>query len=86
MSASNGHFEHLTIDGDRWDLLAYRYYGDAAKQSVLLEANRSLFLDPVSVPPMILTSGIKLIVPVIEDDEIDDSDLPPWKRGVSNYV
>lgn len=86
MVTSNGHFEHLTIDGDRWDLLAYRYYGDAAKQSVLLEANRSLFLNPVRVPLMILSSGIMLIVPIIDTDEIDDSDLPPWKRGVSNYV
>ena len=43
MTTSNGYFEHVTIDSERWDLLAYRYYGDAAKQSVLLEANRKLF-------------------------------------------
>ena len=35
---------------------------------------------------MILSSGITLIVPVIEADEINDSDLPPWKRKVGNYV
>lgn len=85
MTASNGHFEHVTIDGDRWDLLAYRYYGDASKQSVLLAANRRLFLDPVRVPPMILASGIKLVIPVIDADEVDDSDLPPWKRKARSY-
>lgn len=85
MTTSNGYFEHVTIDGDRWDLLAYRYYGDAAKQSVLLEANRQLFIDPIRVPPMILSSGIKLIIPLIDDDEIDDGDLPPWKRKGGGY-
>ncbi|MEI4920417.1 tail protein X, partial [Klebsiella pneumoniae] len=24
------YLEHLTRDGDRWDLLAWHYYGDAA--------------------------------------------------------
>lgn len=85
MTPSNGHFEHVTIDGDRWDLLAYRYYGDAAKQSVLLEANRHLFVAPITVPPLILASGITLIVPVIDPDENNDADLPPWKRKVVNY-
>lgn len=85
MGTSNGHFEHLTIDGDRWDLLAYRYYGDVSKQSVLLTANRHLFLDPIQVPPLILSSGITLIVPVIEPDQVSDTDLPPWKRKDATY-
>ena len=79
------HFEHKTIDGDRWDLLAYRYYGDAGKQSILLEANRGLFLEPLIVPPMILSAGLTLIIPVIDEDDVDDSDLPPWKRTNPEY-
>lgn len=85
MSNSNGHFEHKTIDGDRWDLLAYRYYGDAAKQSVLLKANRALFLDPITVPPLILPAGLTLIVPVLDADDVDESLLPPWKRKETRY-
>lgn len=85
MTFPNGYLQHSTIDGDRWDLLAYQYYGDASKQSVLLDANRSLFLDPISVPPLILKSGITLIVPVLDEEEVDDSTLPPWKRAKPEY-
>lgn len=99
MTNSNGYFIHNTIDGDRWDLLAYRYYGDQHKQTVLLEANRDLFVDQslpspdgqspspplVVVPPMILPSGLALKVPVIDDSAIDESNLPPWKRTVPEY-
>ncbi|MEH6739582.1 MAG: tail protein X [Sulfitobacter sp.] len=85
MPAKMPHFTHLTIDGDRWDLLAYRYYGDANKQTVLLDANRRLFISPVVVPPLILSSGITLIIPVLEDDQVADIDLPPWKRSEASY-
>jgi phage tail protein X len=85
MRYPNGYFEYTTIDGDRWDLLAYRYYGDASKQNVLLDANRSLFINPIVVPPLILSSGLTLIVPVLDEETADDNDLPPWKRkGSSN--
>lgn len=85
MPHPNGYFEHETIAGDRWDLLAYRYYGDASKQTVLQDANKRLFLDPVTVPPLILPAGLTLIVPVLDADEVRDSDLPPWKRKEASY-
>ena len=85
MSYPNGHFEHVTIDGDRWDLLAYRYYGDVSKQSVLLDANRSLFIDPIVVPPLILPAGLSLVVPVLDAEEVDQNRLPPWKRQEATY-
>lgn len=85
MTNTLGHFEHTTIDGDRWDLLAYRFYGDAGKQAVLLDANRSLFADPITVPPLLLPAGLSLIVPVLESDEVDESTLPPWKRKDASY-
>ncbi|WP_299924182.1 tail protein X [uncultured Pelagimonas sp.] len=85
MTQSQGYFEHHTIDGDRWDLLAYRYYGDAAKQSVLLDANRVLFLDPPVVPPLLLPAGLTLIVPVLDPEVVDEAGLPPWKRQEQSY-
>lgn len=79
------YFEHRTIDGDRWDLIAYHYYGDATRQDVLLDANRHLFLHPVTVPPLILPAGLVLKVPVLDAEAADPDALPPWKRwGVTN--
>ena len=85
------YFEHHTIQGERWDLLAYRYYGDQHKQTVLIDANRALFVDQgeatprVVVPPMMLPSGLVLKIPVIEDVEVDETGLPPWKRSEPVY-
>ena len=30
---------YLTREGDRWDLIAYRVYGDVAKQDLIIAAN-----------------------------------------------
>lgn len=84
--ADRAYFEHRTIDGDRWDLLAHSYYGDASKQDVLLDANRSLFLAPVVVPPLILSAGLTLRIPVLDEDQVNESTLPPWKQSVPVYA
>ena len=86
IDTANGFFEHVTIDGDRWDLLAYRYYGDQHKMTVLLEANRNLFMEPLRIAPMILPAGLTLKVPLIEEETVDEAGLPPWKRSVPNYA
>ncbi len=83
--ADLGFFEHKTIDGDRWDLLAYHYYGDQYKQGFILEANRSLFLNPVTLPPLVLSAGLTLKIPVIDADEAGQTDLPPWKQDNPDY-
>lgn len=79
------YFEHRTLAGDRWDLLAYRYYGDPDKQTVLLAANRHLWLDALSVPPLILPRGLVLKVPVIVGEPNNVDALPPWKRANPTY-
>ncbi len=79
------YFEHRTIAGDRWDLLAYRYYGDQYKQTVILEANRHLILDDLAVPQLVLPQGITLKIPVIEEEATNTSLLPPWKRDNPDY-
>ncbi len=79
------YFEHRTVEGDRWDLLAYRYYGDQHKQTVLLEANRHLWRDQLGAPPPILPHGVTLKVPVIEAEAPNAGSLPPWKRDNPNY-
>lgn len=69
------HIEHLTVAGDRWDLLAYRYYGDPARIAPLAEANPHLRLLP-SLP-----GGLVLRVPMpVENETATTPGLPPWKR------
>lgn len=67
---------HHTKDGDRWDLLAWQYYGDTAYTSLIIEANPHLALE-VTIP-----SGNTVLIPLVEAaDAIEDIDkLPPWKR------
>lgn len=67
--------EHITKDGDRWDLLAWEYYGDATAYEGIVAANPSIKIDPI------LTSGIKLLIPVLTSAETNSTEgMPPWKR------
>jgi phage tail protein X len=67
--------EHITSDGDRWDLLAWRYYGDATQYERIIAANVNVNIVPV------LASGIALVIPVVEEGTTGASastELPPW--------
>ncbi|BDV42445.1 membrane protein [Geotalea uraniireducens] len=67
--------EHITSDGERWDWLAWEYYGDASRYEPIIAANPEVMITPV------LPAGIKLLIPIIADaDLVDTEDLPPWKR------
>lgn len=69
------HIRHLTTEGERWDLLAYRYYGDPHAYEQIILANPGLALRPV------LPGGLMVVVPVREaEDIVISEDLPPWKR------
>ncbi|MDA8449843.1 tail protein X [Acidovorax sp. GBBC 3332] len=69
------YIEHITADGDRWDTIAYRYYGDASLISPLAEANDHLQLLPV------LPAGLPVRVPLVGETEVMDAqELPPWMR------
>lgn len=66
--------EYITIDGDRWDTVAYKAYGDPMRYPEIAAANRTVALDAVLKP------GTRLNVPVLETVEVDTNLLPPWKR------
>lgn len=70
------YLEHITSAGERWDTLAWEYYGDAAQMSPIIEANPQLRILPA------LSAGLVVRVPVLEDDDLAlaEEDLPPWKR------
>lgn len=74
------YLEHLTVAGDRWDLLAWDYYGDASKDTLIIEENRELYATSLLSIPALLPTGLILRIPVIEQSALDDSQLPPWKR------
>ncbi len=75
------YFEHVTEIGDRWDLIAYDYYGDAKLIKKLLLANPEIVGDPDNPTPLVFNRGVTIRVPVLTADEIATSQLPPWKRS-----
>lgn len=71
--------EHITTEGERWDTLAWRYYGNPFAYSRIIEANPAVDISTR------LPSGLVLLIPIIAEDEsiaiLANEDLPPWKRS-----
>lgn len=67
------YLNHITTEGERWDLLAYRYYGNALLYERIVTANPHVPLTPT------LSSGLTLSIPLIEQQDLSE-DLPPWLR------
>jgi len=63
---------HITRAGERWDLLAWRYYGDPTDYSPIIMANPDVAIEPV------FDAGISIAVPIIQKSALV-VDLPPWK-------
>lgn len=64
--------KYTTIQGDMWDGIAVKIYGDESYLNVLLEANqeyRNIIIFP---------ANIGLVVPDITLTQ--SSKVPPWKR------
>lgn len=65
---------HVTVQGDRWDLLAWRYYRDPLAYERIIDANPGVPIAPV------LPGALRLVIPVLTTTDILTTDLPPWKR------
>lgn len=65
---------YTTQDGDRWDTIAYRAYGDALAMSEIIRANTHVPLDVELVP------GVEIFIPIKERPVKDKTLLPPWRR------
>jgi phage tail protein X len=72
--------QHITRDGDRWDLIAFDYYGDASLIAPLLKANAELLGHLDRPSPLVFDKGVTLRVPVLDVATTQQSQLPPWKR------
>ena len=64
---------HITSQGERWDLIAWRYYRDVSRTADLVAANPHAPYAPQ------LASGIRLVIPLIERATLKET-LPPWRR------
>lgn len=66
---------HVTRTGERWDLLAWRYYGDASSFNPIIMANPLIAIEPL------LEAGITIQVPVLSASNSQSIGLPPWKSA-----
>ena len=64
---------HVTTEGDHWDPLSTRYYGDPLAYEHIIAANPHVPLAAV------LPGGLMLSIPVIERTDLY-GELPPWLR------
>lgn len=64
---------YKTKNGDRWDTLAYKFYGDVFRQQPIIEANPDVAITPI------LPAGITLMIPVMETT-VQAQGLPIWKQ------
>jgi hypothetical protein len=73
MTTSGQFILHVTTSGERWDLLAWRYYGDPTDYSPIIVANPNVPIEPV------FDAGISIAVPILQKSVVVTADLPPWK-------
>lgn len=65
--------DYTTIQGDTWDMIAKKVYGDEKKLDVLMAANFD------SLDYVVFPAGVAVNIP--ELDRQADSDLPEWRKG-----
>ncbi|MCI1274369.1 MAG: tail protein X [Clostridiaceae bacterium] len=67
-------YSYITKDRDRWDLIAYKFYGNATKYEPIINANPNIPITPI------LEAGIKLKIPVLDENNSITFELPPWRN------
>ena len=71
----SGFIEHITRDGERWDLLAWRYYGDAYAYEGIIRANPEVPIIPI------LPANVRILIPVLDSPatlSAAPAGMPPW--------
>ncbi|MEX3629045.1 MAG: tail protein X [Burkholderia sp.] len=78
MSAPIQCIQHITLDGERWDTIAWHYYGDPTAYGPIIEANPAVDIKAT------LQGGIVLLIPIMTLDQVNaqqaNTNLPPWKQ------
>lgn len=65
---------YTTVQGDTWDLMAYKLYGDEGQMKLLYEANWE-YADILVFP-----AGIEIAVPDLPEEV--DEESPFWRQDV----
>ncbi|ACF12735.1 putative inner membrane protein [Chloroherpeton thalassium ATCC 35110] len=80
------YYEHITQENDRWDLIAEAYYADATRFPEIIKANLNLLMRlpeedlRVFCPAFpLLPAGVRVKVPVEDDETTVTQNLPPWR-------
>lgn len=63
---------YTTVQGDMWDAVAYRIYGDVKYISLLLAANPDL------LDIYVFSAGTKIILPELPEEYEDE--IPEWRK------
>lgn len=63
---------YSTVQGDTWDAIAHKLYGDATCMTLLLNAN------PDRAKTVIFSDGVRLLV--LDKPTDLSASLPPWRR------
>ena len=67
--------KYVTQQGDTWDLIAYKLYGEERRMKNLIEANWPL------LDVLVFSSGTEITVPDLPEEK--DADLPFWRAESS---
>ena len=69
---SRHYLKHIVTDFERWDTLAYHYYGNPLMINLLIDANPHIpFCEELPRNQIVL-------VPVIKAQSVDNAGMPPW--------
>ena len=78
MTAARDVLLHQVVAGERWDTLAFSYYGSAMQYGRIVQANPHLDIGPA------LPAGAVVVIPVLDQASaakaLQSEELPPWKR------
>jgi phage tail protein X len=67
---------HVTAAGERWDTVAWKYYGDATLVGPIIQTNPQIPIEAV------FEAGETIGVPMLMVNQATQNatDVPPWKR------
>ncbi len=66
--------EYRTIQGDAWDAIAYRLWGEERFMADLIRANPDL------ADTLVFPAGVVLSVPAVDASARLPKQLPPWMQ------
>lgn len=66
---------YTTIQGDVWDAIAYRVYGDSKYMGFLMDEN------PDKITIFVFPAGVELNTPPLPENNSSPSGMPTWRTA-----